>query len=64
MKVSEMIASLLAMEKTYGDLEVCVSLEVKKDMKKGQIISESDLTFSYNQMDEEKEEIGIQNFPY
>jgi hypothetical protein len=64
MKVSEMISELLAMEKTYGDLDVCVSLEVNRDMEKGQIVSEENLTFSYNQMSEEKEEIGIQNFPY
>ena len=68
MKVSEVIKALQEMEKSYGDLQLTISIDFKKsdllDDKDVQVINAENLFFGYDQFNDKSDEINIRSFPY
>lgn len=64
MKASELIAGLERFKEAHGDLIVSVTLSVSQDNEKDFIFSDDNLILVHNEFDDQKEEIGIQNFMY
>ena len=68
MKVSEVIKALQEMEKSYGDLQLTISIDFKKsdllEDKDVQVINAENLFFGYDQFDDKSDEINIRSFPY
>ena len=68
MKVSEVIKALQEMGKSYGDLQLTISIDFKKsdllDDKDVQVINAENLFFGYDQFNDKSDEINIRSFPY
>ncbi len=64
MKVSELIKALQAMQESYGDLKVSITVhDGPVTNTPAKIMSSEDIFLGYDQM-EDHDEINIRSFPY
>ena len=63
MKVSKLITTLQEMERSYGDLEVSITLSYPVGETETGIVSETNIFIGYDQH-EDHDEINIRSFPY